>query len=513
MIERPPFRISNVQGNILRGNKRRFGRYVMLEVTNPAAARAFLGAAAKGGSPTVPAITRQPEPPLPGHAPAPEPDLCFNIGLTCAGLRALGVPESSIATFPREFTEGMDKRAIKLGDVDKSDPKNWPAPFNEPKRIHIIAALCANDIAPIDAAEATLHGPFNVLGVRHGVDLDGDKVFFGYRDSISQPRFKELQGLYRKQIDPNDAEAVAKQREKAPEDREYEPRDPLGTILLGHKTRLEDLFFTVPSPQELGLDGTFNAFRIMKQDTTAFEAYLTRAAEELAQAFPTTVADYEEGVLTENDLARIREAFGASLSYKDALREVVAAQMCGRWRDARGTPLARSPSAPAKAGPIKNFEFDEHQGCPVGAHIRRSHPRGSRIVQRTANYTRRLMRRGLSYADEFNPAHPRTDFDPVAPSTQERGLLGNFICASLGAQFEAVMYDWVNLGLQHPDITGSNDPLIGANDPATSWFDVLLRNGGTYRLRGFPRFVTTRGGAYLFLPSVPAIAWLAKLPG
>lgn len=509
MIERPRFRIANVQGNILRGNKRRFARYVMLEVTDPAAARAFLGAAAEGGSRDVPAITRQPEPP----GQEAEPDLCFNIGLTCAGLRALGVPESSIATFPREFTEGMEKRSVKIGDVGESDPARWPPPFNEPHRIHIIASLCANAIAPIDAAAATLHGPFEVLGVRHGFDLDGDKVFFGYRDSISQPRFVELHGLYRKRIDPNDAEAVAKERAKAPEDRDYEPLDPLGTILLGHETRLEDLVFTVPKPAELGLDGTFNAFRILKQDTTAFEDYLTRAARELADAFPRPVTFEAEGVMTEDDLARIREAFGASLTYEDALREVVAAQMCGRWRDARGTPLARSPSAPAKVGPIKNFEFDRDRGCPVGAHIRRSHPRGSRIVQRTANYTRRIMRRGMSYAGEFDPARPRTDLDPVAPSTQERGLLGNFICGSLGAQFEAVMYDWVNLGLQHPDITGSNDPLIGANDPATSWFDVLLRNGGTYRLRGFPRFVTTRGGAYLFLPSVPAIAWLAKLPG
>ena len=50
----------------------------------------------------------------------------------------------------------------------------------------------------------------------------------------------------------------------------------------------------------------------------------------------------------------------------------------------------------------------------------------------------------------------------------ERGLLGNFIGASLGAQFEAMSCDWLNLGLQDPRITGSNDPISGANDPGTS---------------------------------------------
>ena len=31
-------------------------------------------------------------------------------------------------------------------------------------------------------------------------------------------------------------------------------------------------------------------------------------------------------------------------------------------------------------------------------------------------------------------------------------------------------------------------------------------------LRGFPRLVTTRGGAYCFLPSVTALRYLAALP-
>ena len=61
----------------------------------------------------------------------------------------------------------------------------------------------------------------------------------------------------------------------------------------------------------------------------------------------------------------------------------------------------------------------------------------------------------------YDPAKPKRD-----ETEPERGLLGNFIGASLGAQFEAMSCDWLNLGLQDPRITGSNDPITGTNDPA-----------------------------------------------
>ena len=94
----------------------------------------------------------------------------------------------------------------------------------------------------------------------------------------------------------------------------------------------------------------------------------------------------------------------------------------------------------------------------------------------------------------------------------ERGLLGNFIGASLGAQFEAMSCDWLNLGLQDPRITGSNDPITGTNNPDTSWFDLPLKSGGTIRLRGIAASLSrTRGGAYTFLPSLSAIRFLGSL--
>jgi hypothetical protein len=112
------------------------------------------------------------------------------------------------------------------------------------------------------------------------------------------------------------------------------------------------------------------------------------------------------------------------------------------------------------------------------------------------------VRRGVPYGSEYKPGQP----DDVP-----RGLLGNFLCASLAAQFEAVQSDWLNLGLHDPRISGSNDALSGANDPTTSRFEIPIDGKSSVVLQGFSSFVTTRGGAYTFLPSLTALRWIADL--
>jgi len=470
------FEISDIQGNILRGYRRGMARNLVLEVTDRKAARRFLAASVAGDDAAVPAITRE----RTGKWPKQDrPDFCFNIGVTYEGLRALGVPAKDLATFPTEFIEGMTARAMKLGDFGDSAPEHWPDPFDKPERVHIIARIHANDEDTLNRIEAQVAQAFTVIGVRDARQLDKGKVIFGYVDGLSQPRFKRV-------VDP-ETENV------------QEPEDPLGTILLGHPTGVEGLRFRVPEPRELGMNGSFNAFRILAQDAAGFEAFLDRAARDLLNH------DDVDALLAPGDEEKV-------VGTKDrfaALREVVAAQMCGRWRN--GVPYETSPDAqlpdpvlPDNTGALTNFDYSRTSRCPAGSHMRRCNPRGGPIVQRMANYTRRLVRRGMVYGP---------DFDPQNPDNRERGLVGSFMGANLGAQFEAVMCDWLNLGLHDPDVTGTNDPLLGANTPETSCFDLSLRNGGTIRIRGFPRFVTTRGGAYTFLPSLPAIRYLSRLTG
>ena len=460
------FNVSDVQGNILRGYRKPRVRHLILEIADAGEARGWCAAIVSGRD-DVPQVTSQ----APWEA---KPVSCFNIGITFEGLRTLGVPDQSLATFPTEFVDGMSARAIKLGDVGESAPETWPAPFDKPKAVHLIASIYADEVAELDRIERqALQGKaFKRLGTREGFKFNGDYVHFDYRDNISQPRFA---GVH----DPDNYP-------------DAQPMAPLGTVLLGYPNNFEGLLWRVPTPGVLGLNGTFNAFRVLEQDVAAFETYLTEAAKYLLS--------HSQG---DELLPRDAEAtIGPRLSREGALREIVAAQMCGRWRN--GVPLALSPDTPEHREPPNKFDYDAAPRCPYGAHIRRANPRGGQIVQRVANHSRRLIRRGMPYGPPYDPANPDS-------AKQERGLLGNFIGASLGAQFEAMCCDWVNVGLQDPRITGSNDPLIGANEPATSWFDLLLKSGATIRLRGLPRFVRSRGGAYTFLPSISAIRYLGSL--
>ena len=472
---------SSIQGNVLRGYRSnlRFVRYLMLDITDRDAARRFLAAAASGGSVEVPAITTD-------ETWTGKPQSCFNVAFTFAGLRAVGVPAGALETFPIEFIQGMTSRAVQLADVGESAPANWPAPFHEPDRIHVIASIYVSGETEGDAesilaqVQEQVERAFSLLGVRNGEGFPGNKVHFGYVDSISQPRFRKEVG-------------------------DIEPIDPLGTVLLGYPTRLEGLLFRVPEPNELGFNGTFNAFRILKQDVVGFENYLDQAATEIIERLP---GERLATLLAPGDDKRIVDVLlgsqGQRHSGRDdrflALREIVAAQMCGRWRN--GAPLASCANLPDASVSRTEFDYGAASTCPAGSHIRRANPRGGPMVQRIANYTRRLIRRGVPYGPPY---------DPTQPNDVERGLLGNFIGANLAGQFEAIMCDWLNLGLQDPDITGSNDPLLGANEPETSWFDLLLKDGTSLRLRGFPRFVITRGGAYTFIPSMDAIRYLAQL--
>ena len=489
------FDVTQIQGNILRGYKRAHARHLFLKIVNPGAARQWLAASAAepGASTDVPVITREsPRKWKTDHPTDKKPDLCFNVGFTYNGLLALGMPAGVARNFSAEFVEGMKARATKLGDVDASSPSEWLASFQKSEDIHVMASLHAETIKDIDEAEGRIlnsGGPFARLETLNGHTLPGGKVYFGYTDSLSQPKFKEV-------ADPNQIH-------------DKQPYDPLGTVLLGHPTTFGGLTWRDLKEGDFQYNGTFNAFRMMKQHVDEFESYLDAAAKMLL-AHPD-----REALLQPGDEARFKDLLddvygkdAREATAMNAMREIVAAHLCGRWRNGHSLHLA--PDTPDQHGatlgtghkPSNAFHYPRDTRCPAGSHVRRCHPRDGQIVQRVTNYSRRIIRRGMVYEHNRRSGHRYGPEDG-------RGLLGNFIGASLGAQFEAMMCDWLNLGLHDPDITGSNDPLVGANSPVGSWFELPLKNGGSIRLTGFPRFVTTRAGGYFFLPSLKAIAQIS----
>jgi deferrochelatase/peroxidase EfeB len=132
------------------------------------------------------------------------------------------------------------------------------------------------------------------------------------------------------------------------------------------------------------------------------------------------------------------------------------------------------------------------------------YPRGSRVAG-NGGHRHRIVRRGIPYGPPYDPARRRDG--------QARGLLGLFIGASLADQFEFLMTEWLNDGTFAPGLGRARDPLCGAPGPEAGTFSIPLP-GGPIVLDGLSRFVTTRGGAYCFLPSLTALRYLAGLrPG
>ena len=72
-----------------------------------------------------------------------------SVALTWNGLRALGMDEASLATFPEEFRKGMAARWQVIGDTGTNHPDNWVGSLAGPK-LHAIAILFARDAADRD---------------------------------------------------------------------------------------------------------------------------------------------------------------------------------------------------------------------------------------------------------------------------------------------------------------------------------------------------------------------------
>jgi Dyp-type peroxidase family len=200
----------------------------------------------------------------------------------------------------------------------------------------------------------------------------------------------------------------------------------------------------------------------------------------------------------------------------------LASKMVGRWPS--GAPLALSPERDDPAmGDRDDFgyrrEDSEGMRCPIGAHIRRSNPRDGVDVAaskaiKIAN-RHRILRRGRTYGAALAPSLEPLDLLRAAPDHVERGLY--FICvnADISRQFEFVQSSWIN----SPKFNGlfdERDPIAGnhhalpANPGNTGIFSVP-GDGLRQRCVGIPQFVTTRGGAYFFLPGLRALRYLTSL--
>jgi deferrochelatase/peroxidase EfeB len=478
--------LHDIQGFILRGYRMPMVRHFLLTVDAPAEARKVLGRFVSGDESDAPQITTAEDWHV-GFAPGPQdnpddtprhkPDYCLNVGITWPGLVALEVkdrvPTISFQSFGA-FVAGAAARADLVGDTGASAPQNWIGAFGKGSD-HVMVTLHA--LTP--DAMTTYSDRLSALlaegnAFREILRIDGNawmevvdgkptfcsKVPFGYTDGISMTT---IHG--------------------GPERYTPDHQQPCEPWLFVLRNDAENYF--VPQPPELGLNGSFAVFKMIETDVVGFENFLQ--------------------------------------SNKDKIDpELLAAKICGRWRN--GVPLALSPETDSPAGGISpeqlnNFGYVNADGsgdprglrCPVGAHMRRINPRGQPVtgqgVPGGSNNTHRLIRRGMPYGPTYDPKQP---YDGI-----ERGLLGYFINSSIENQYEFVLGHWVN----DAEFAGavrlnpkSKDPMIGTQDPAESIFVIPQPNAAPpIKVTGFSNFTKTKAAAYCFLPSITAIKFISNL--
>ena len=381
----------------------------------------------------------------------------LSIAISYAGLQALGLPESSLQSFPEAFRVGMAARARELRDDGVNDPANWEPLFRDGK-FHIgLSGFSGSEerwrqvMAVARQAYEGMSG-VRLLAIEDFAVPDG-RNSLGYKDGIDQP---PVEGSG---VDPLPGQG---RPIKA------------GEFILGYPGEA-GVPLPMPQPEMLGRNGTFVGFRKYQSRVGAFNRFL--------------------------------HANGAT----EDERELVAAKLVGRWRS--GAPLTLAPDRDDPdlgADPKRNNDF-EYKGdphgrqIPLGSHIRRMNPRDTELTRLTDVNIHRLIRRGTTYGKPYDPTELSDEANQI-----ERGAIFLFISAKAMATMEFLQQEWIDDG-DFINANGERDPIVGRQEPEATF--TIPKTPVRRRLRGIETFNVLRGGEYFFMPSLSALTWLGNLDG
>jgi len=423
-----------------------------------------------------------------------------NVAFTARGLGRLGCTAELLVGFSDPFLAGMttEHRRRILGDDGASAPERWAwgGPENAVDGVLLVYARSDDSLETRLATleeDLTRHEiTFARLDTRTlKVDMDGFfREHFGFSDGLTSPAIEGLSSGDGDQVIKPGEFFLGYQNEYG----RYTGRplvdpahDPEGVL----KNDVEG-----SGKRDFGRNGTYLVFRQLSQDARGFWVAVDKAAVDQPGA---TAAE-----------RRVR----------------LAAKMVGRWPG--GAPLVLAPERDDPSLALKDFAFHAEDGdglrCPIGAHIRRTNPRDSLDPEPgtadsvAVNKRHKLLRRGRTYGAPLDKSLDPEKMLAKDDDDGERGL--HFMClvANITRQFEFVQASWAN-NPQFGGLVDDVDPLIGRRGRfthpqpagATASFTVPGQPARC-RVHDLPDFVTVKGGAYFFMPSISAIRYLAAPP-
>ena len=385
-----------------------------------------------------------------------KPDSTLNISFTYAGLAALGVPGSLLGSFPPAFREGMAARAAVLGDTGLSDPARWDAGFGTGE-IHLLCTTHGTTSEALDASVSRLRACFDRHAMRVVTEQRGERLpdrleHFGYADGVGQP---SVAGVGDPAFGEGDVGMFRRWHGL-----------PAGEIFHGHVDA--DGYPASGPARPFHLDGTFKVWRKLHEDVATFRTWIE-----------------EQAALLDMDEMFLR------------------AKLVGRWPDA--SPIALTPNHPDPAmgldpARVNAFDYsDDPDGirCPLGAHIRRTNPRAGLGAGDALTARQRIIRRGMTYGRPLPDGAPDDGVD--------RGIYFVAYMADIERQYEFIQANWCNDG-DAVRVGHDRDPFVGRADG-----DHKFTIPGTVPKFVHPlaEVVTTRGGEYLWAPSMAALQALA----
>ncbi|HEV3259896.1 MAG TPA: hypothetical protein VG013_23715, partial [Gemmataceae bacterium] len=340
--------LDDIQHYLLTRPPARAARYGFLTFRRPAQGRAWLaGIIEKVGT---------------GKAVAPDTPAdarWVTVAFTWNGLRALGVDETSLGTFPEEFKQGMAARAEVLGDTGANHPDHWVGGLAS-QDLHAVVILFARDVPERERCvreHQQYASQFPGVEALSTLDLEATPPFdhahdhFGYRDRLSQPT---VEGTG-----------------EVPTPGSGAPLKP-GEFFLGYPDEAGPPP-RLPRPEILSRNGSFLAYRRLQEHVGAFREFLRQNGE-----------THEE-------------------------QELIAAKLMGRWRSGAPLVLAQAKDDPALgADPQRNNDFNYAKmdpygyAVPLGSHIRRMNPRDTGVNMNR----RRMIRRGGTYGPPLPEGAP-----------------------------------------------------------------------------------------------------------
>ncbi len=459
--------LNDLQGNILKGHGRQFTFNLFLSF-RPDKITAVKTWIANFSSVFVTSARKQLDETRRFHDERIPGSIFVSFFLTADGYQALGVT-AKMPTKTGPFVSGLEASGPALNDPA---PSTWSRGLNgNDGTIHAMILVADADIhharSLARAIKLSLIGKANVVATERGVVLRNAKgegiEHNNYVDGVSQPTF------FTDELPP----ATDKWNPRATP-RLMLVKDPGGKF--GDNSM-----------------GSFFVFRKLEQNVRGFK---TRE-KEVAKAVFNLPANETTWTPAQQEQA-----------------ELIGAWAVGRFED--GTPVVlhgteQDPDLGAQENNFNYLDAGSAGKCPFHAHIRKTMPRtdgpgGSGTSANVPfNQSKFLVRRGIPYqnAPRIRDAEGNLSDKPEHLPTGGVGLLFMCYVADIAGQFEFVQKAWANAPNFAPAGTGK-DPLIGqpADKTVYHWPPAYGDTTNPRKDVPFGDFITMRGGAYFFAPSI-----------